>query len=224
MLVGFVQGQVGQVRKNWEPETFLHTEEQLLITRLRLITLVLLWFVACLAADSILWGIVPHVLQVTLVQVRALLRQEEVNHAVVALEVLSTCQEKVLGLLALQGEVRVHRVLVQAVDKLDEVVLEKVELFIDGHLESLERLLHEHLFTVLSCKSEDIDDHTPTRLDMRCLRATDISDTHDYVLLDLRSSGQVMQHDLLKWLQEIFLEVKTGEFFLKEELVSKLPE
>lgn len=79
-----------------------------------------------------------HVLQVSLVEVLALLGQEEVYQVIVTLEVLSADEQEPLRFLALLVEHGVHAVLVEAVDQLDEIVLEQAELLCHRDLEGVE--------------------------------------------------------------------------------------
>jgi len=66
-----------------------------------------------------------------------------------------------LGLLTLLIEHRVHGILVETIDQFDEVVLQEAKLFRHSDLQCVEGLLDEHLFTILGCQSEDVDDDTP---------------------------------------------------------------
>ena len=90
-----------------------------------------------------------------------MLCQEEIDQVVIALDVLSTRKEEPLGLLALLRKHRVHRILVETVDQLDKVVLQEAKFLGDSNLECIERLLDEHLFAILSCQGENVDDDTP---------------------------------------------------------------
>lgn len=83
-----------------------------------------------------------HVLDISLVEVGTLLLHEEVDHVVVTSQLFSAGEKQALSLTALLGELSIHRVLIEAVDKLDKAALQKVELLIDCLFESLERLLH----------------------------------------------------------------------------------
>ena len=135
---------------------------------------------------------------------------------------LSTIQKQALSVLALLGEHGIHRVLVETVDQLDEVVFKKAEFLQDGDLKSIETLLNKHFFAILGSQREDVDNDAPARLDVSRLGAANISDAHDDVLLDVCSRRQVVKHDLLKRHQEVFLEVEASKFILDEELVGKL--
>lgn len=57
-----------------------------------------------------------HVLEVTLVEVRPLLREEEVYQLVISFQVLGAVKKQALGVLALLREHRVHRILVETVN------------------------------------------------------------------------------------------------------------
>ena len=78
---------------------------------------------AAFASQAVLRRVVAHILQVALVEVTTLLRQEEIDQVVIALDALGTLEQQPLGLLALLRKHRVHRVLVETVDQLDKVVL-----------------------------------------------------------------------------------------------------
>ena len=93
--------------------------------------------------------------------------------------------EESLGHLALLWEHRVHRVLVQAVNQLNEVLLEQAELFGDSDLQGVEGLLDKHLLVVLGCEGEDVDNYAPARLNVGSLGAANVSDAHDDVFFDL---------------------------------------
>lgn len=57
-----------------------------------------------------------HIFEVTLMEVRPLLGNEEIYQLVVSFQVLSTVQKQALSVLALLGEHGIHRVLVETVD------------------------------------------------------------------------------------------------------------
>ena len=111
-----------------------------------------------LGTKTILRRVVAHVLEVALVEVTSLLRKEEVDEPIVALELPSTDKQQLLRLLALLHKLRVHRVLVEAVDQLDKVLLKQLEFVNYGDFQGLEGLLHKHLLAVLCGQSEDVDD------------------------------------------------------------------
>ena len=90
-----------------------------------------------------------------------------------------------LGFLALMREHGIHGVLVQAVDELDEVLLEKIEFLCDSDFEGLERLSDKYFFAVLSCQGEDVDDYAPARFDVGRLGSADVSYAHHDILFDL---------------------------------------
>ena len=159
VFIGLVECEVCQVSQDGEPETFLDTKEALLIAGL-LLQLAFLGLVL-FCPESVLWRVVAHVLQVSLVEVLALLGQEEVYQVIVTLEMLGADEEEPLSFLALLVEHGVHAVLVEAVDELDEVVLEQAEFLCHCDLERIERLLHEHLLAILRCKREYVDNHAP---------------------------------------------------------------
>ena len=133
-----------------------------------------------------------HVFEVTLVEVGALLAYECFNELVVSFKVLGTGQKQFLCFFALVGELGIHRVLVQAVDKLDKVALKEAKFLSNGDFKGLKRLLDEHSFRVLGRKSENVDDHTPARLDISSLAPADVRDAHYDVLFDLCTSCQVV--------------------------------
>jgi len=82
VLVLLVQRQVRQIGQNREPEAFLHAEIELLLRRLCAAFRLL----RCLpGAKAVLGRIVAHVLQVSLVEVSSLLRDEKVYQSVVPL-------------------------------------------------------------------------------------------------------------------------------------------
>ena len=121
-------------------------------------------------------------------------------------------------------ECDVHRVLIEAIHELDEVCLQEIEMLGNSNLKGLERLRDELLFVVLRGQGEDVYDYDPAWLDEGCLHSADVGEAHDYVLLDVRPGVQVVQHDPLKWLQEILLKVEARELLLDQELVRKLSE
>ena len=92
-----------------------------------------------------------HIFEVPLIKIAALLRKEEVDQFFVPFQPLSTHMKQSLGFLTLMREHLVHRVFVQAVYELNKVLLEKMELLCNSYFECLERLTHEHLFTILRC-------------------------------------------------------------------------
>ena len=147
---------------------------------------------------------------------------EMVNQVDIPSQLLGAQEKQLLGLNALLWEHVVHWVLVEAVDELNKVLVQETELLTHCNLESLERLRHKHLLVVLGGQREDVDDDTPAWLDVSCLSLADVGDAHDDELLDLRSRVQVVEHDLIEWLQEILLEVEAGEFLSDEELVGQL--
>ena len=65
-------------------------------------------------------------------------------------EFLGTHLEKLLSFLTLLLESDVHRVLIETINKLDEVCFQELEVLVDSNLEGLERLRDELFFVVLS--------------------------------------------------------------------------
>lgn len=96
-------------------------------------------------------------------------------------------------------EAEVHRILIEAIDQLNEVGLKQIEMLGNSNPQGLEGLRDELFFAVLSSQSEDIYDHDPSTLDESCLHGTDVCKAHDYVFLDVGPGVQVVQHYPLKW-------------------------
>ena len=77
--------------------------------------------------------------------------------------------------------------------------------------------------SILSSKSEDVEDHLPSRLDEFGLLVTKSSHAHDDVLFDLLLARvQIIEHDSLKWFQEHLLVAEVSPLLLFKELISKL--
>ena len=137
---------------------------------------------------------------------------------------MGTYVEQLLRLLALLLEAEVHRVFVQAIDELDEVCLEQLEVLRHGDAQRLERLRDELLFAVLSRQSEDVDYDDPSTLDVCCLHGADVGQAHNNVLLDIGPRVKVVQHYPLEGLEEVLLKVETSKLLLDQELVCELPQ
>jgi hypothetical protein len=86
----------------------------------------------------------------------------------------------------------------------------------------LERLSDKQFLAILSCQGEDVDDYAPARFDVGRLSSADVSYAHHDILFDLGPCRQVMQHDLLKGMQEVLLEVEACKLLLEKELIGKL--
>ena len=81
-----------------------------------------------------------HLFKIPLIEVVSLLGDEVCEERRLLLQFLCAHFEELLGLPALLLELGVHGVLVQTVDKLDEVGLEEVKMLRHCDLEGLERL------------------------------------------------------------------------------------
>lgn len=61
-----------------------------------------------------------------------------------------------------------------------------------SYFQSCKWLLYKKFFVVLSCKSEDVYDYTPSWFDVDCLCTTDIGYAHYDVLFDVCTSMKVV--------------------------------
>jgi hypothetical protein len=113
----------------------------------------------------------------------------------------------------------VSRVLVQAIDQFDETLLNKLEMFRDCRTESIETLHYEVFFLVLSSQCENVYDDRPARFDELGFRTANIRYTHNYIIFDVISCVQIVQHDGFEGFQKFFLEVETLESLHQKELV-----
>ena len=222
MVVCLIKRQVGQVCQDREPEAFLYTQDQLLLRWVCRWFLFPVFTFGVIGAKTVLGGVVAHVLKVSLVEVAPMLREEKVDQVVIAFQLLSAQVKQFLGFLALMREHGVHGVFIETVDELDEVLLEKIEFLCDSDFEGLERLSDKHFFAVLSCQREDVDDYAPAGFDVGRLCSANVSYAHYDILFNLGPCCQVMQHDLLKRMQEVLLEVEACKLLLEKELIGEL--
>lgn len=103
-----------------------------------------------------------HLLEVSLVEVAALLVDEVILQAWLIHEFLGTHLKQLLSFLTLLLEGGVHGILIEAIHKFNEIGLQKLEVLAHSNLEGLERLGDKLLFVVLGGQSEDVDDHGPS--------------------------------------------------------------
>ena len=92
-------------------------------------------------------------------------------------------------------------------------------MFRDCKFESSERLHYKKFFCVLCGECEDLNDNFPSGLDLASMLFANICDAHYYVLFDVRSCVQIVEHYLFKRLQKFFLETERHELFANEEFV-----
>lgn len=74
----------------------------------------------------------------------------------------------------------------------------------------------------MGCEREDVDDDGPAWLDAYGFGHADIGDASDDKVFDRGSGVHVIQHNLLKWFEKVFLEVEWHEFLLHQEFISEL--
>ena len=116
----------------------------------------------------------------------------------------------------------VHWVFIQTVYEHDKVLFKQIELLCHSNFERFKRLLDEIFLIVLGCQGEDIDDDIPTRFDVGSFCSADVGDAHDDVLFNLCSRVQVVEHNFVERIQEIFLEIEASKLFFDQEFVSQL--
>lgn len=135
-----VHDQVSTSRQNREPQALKHAQSNLL-------HLTLLF-----SSDhdqSIFWRVLIHSHDILLMEHPSLFLNKRVNQIVSVQQVLRARLQHLNRLQALVSKLRVPRVLVQAVDQLDESLLDQFKMPRDGFLECVETLHHEVFFGVL---------------------------------------------------------------------------
>jgi hypothetical protein len=77
--------------------------------------------------------------------------------------------------------------------------------------------------SILGSKSENVEDHFPSRFDILCFLMAKGWDTHHNILFNLFLSWmKIVKHYCLKWFQEHLLVAKIFAFFFLQKFIRKL--